>query len=273
MAIEDFEIIVVDNGSTDATERVVCELSTIVPNLRYVRCPEAGLSSARNCGLKQAAAPVVAFLDDDAIADAGWLTAIVDGFGIEPRPVAVGGPVAPWWEVPKPGWFPDSLIGCHNRNYGPVPRWYRYPAEAPIGCNMALQKHLALEAGGFNSQFHNYNDETELISRLVQGGGRLFYQPRATVRHFFAKERLNLLWQIRRHYEEGKSIAGMAALSRHASRFRRLGLVGHNFLSIARRSARVFVSRGPVRDRVERLTDLFALFGQTVYLAKSLAKK
>jgi glucosyl-dolichyl phosphate glucuronosyltransferase len=273
LAPDDHEIIVVDNGSTDATKQIVSGLMAEISNLRYVYIEKPGLSNARNRGLKAAAASVVAFLDDDAIAVQGWLAAIFNAFNIEPQPVCVGGPVEPWWEIPRPAWFPDSLVGCHNRYYGAVARWYNYPAEQPIGCNMAFLKERVGQMGGFNARLQKYNDETELISRLVQAGGRIFYEPRARVRHLIAKERLSLSSQIRRHYEEGKSLADAAALERSLPRIQRITEVGRNLLRIAKRFARLFISRAPIRDRIRWLADLSTLVGKTVHFTKSLRQE
>ena len=243
-----------------------------IPNLRYAFSENPGLSNARNRGLAEAAAPVVAFLDDDAIADQGWLSAILDGFNAQPQPACVGGPVEPWWETAQPTWFPVSLVGCHNRFYGATPHPYQYPAEQPIGCNMAFLKERVTAIGGFSAELQKYNDETELISRLVQAGGGIFYEPRARVRHLVAKERLALGWQIKRHYEEGKSLAGIAGLNGPVSRSQRINEVGQNLLTISKRFARLFVSLAPIRDRVQRLAELSILIGKTVYLTKSLSK-
>lgn len=267
------ETIVVDNGSTDETRQIVSGLTKEISNLRYVYEEKPGLSNARNRGLEKAAAPVVAFLDDDAMAVKEWLTAILDAFNAEPQPACVGGPVEPWWEIPQPAWFPDSMIGCSNRDYGAIARPYRYPAEQPVGCNMAFLKERVEEIGGFNPTLEKYNDETELISRLVQAGGRIFYQPRARVRHLLAKERLRLTWQIKRHYEEGKSLAGVASLKDHLPRSRRVTEVGRNLFSISKRCARLVISWSSLRQRVQRLADLSVVVGKTVYLTQSLREE
>ena len=269
----DYEIVVVDNGSADNTNELVRARAQNIPNLRAVSETDPGLSHARNRGLKESIAPIAAFLDDDAIASRDWLAAILHSFATQPEAVCVGGPVEPWWEVPRPGWFPESFIGCHHRDYGPTGRWYNYPAEQPIGCNMALLRTRVLDLGGFNTVLQKYNDETELIARIVRSGGRLFYEPRANIRHLVSRERLDLGWQIRRHYEEGKSLAAAAALEQRAPRMQRIPEVGHNLFSITKRFARLFVSLGPIRDRVERLANLSSLVGQTVYLTKSLREQ
>ena len=273
MARDDYEIIIVDNGSTDSTREIVSGLMRDLTNLRYVYEHKSGLSHARNRGLEEAAAPIVAFLDDDAIAVPAWLSSIVNAFTTQPGPVCVGGPVEPWYEVSRPTWFPDVFIGCHQRHYGDVPRWCSYPAEQPVGCNMAFVKERVMQVGGFNGQLQKYNDETELISRLIDAGGQIFYEPRAGIRHLFGKERLRLTWQIKRHYEEGKSLACVAASRGSVPRTRRITEIGRNLLSIGKRSARLIVSTESIQDRVRRLADLSLLIGKTVYVTNSLWAK
>lgn len=270
---DDYEIIVVDNASTDATRDVTTRLMQEAPNLRYIYEGTSGLSSARNRGIKEAVAPVVAFLDDDGLAANDWLAAILDAFAIEPRPACVCGPVEPWWEIPKPGWFPASLLGCHHLDYGPQSHWCNYPAEYPIGCNMAFAKHCVDEVGGFNVLLHNYNDETELTRRIVEHGGAIFYEPRARVRHLVEKERLSLSWQMKRHYREGVSVAIAADSKAHLARTRRMKQLGRNLASIALRTARLVISRDTIRHRIGRLAQLSSSIGTAMYLAKSLRER
>jgi glycosyltransferase involved in cell wall biosynthesis len=269
----DYEIIVIDNNSPDATREIVTGLMRETPNLRYIHESNPGLSHARNRGVTEAVAPIVAFLDDDALAANDWLSAILAAFAVEPTPACVGGPVEPWWEIPKPSWFPVSLLGCHQRNYGPQPHCYDYPSEQPIGCNIAFLKKRVHEIGGFNVQLDKYNDETELIRRIVEAGGRLFYEPRARVRHLIVKERLSLGWQIKRHYYEGVSQAVAAASNVRPARTRRIKELGQNLLRIAMQTARVIIGRGTIEHRFGKLAYLSSLVGTTTYLAKSLRQK
>src|SRR5713226_9622239 len=90
----DYEILVVDNGSTDRTQEVVKQF----PDARYLYEGEAGLCIARNAGWREAKGRYVAFFDDDATALPGWLAAIRDGFAsASPLVGIVGGPVRPIW--------------------------------------------------------------------------------------------------------------------------------------------------------------------------------
>jgi glucosyl-dolichyl phosphate glucuronosyltransferase len=270
----EYEIIVVDNGSTDATQSVVADLSREIANLRYVHEPGTGLSAARNRGLNEAGAPIVAFLDDDAIASPQWLYAILKTLNaVEPSAAGVGGPVEPWWEIPKPRWFPLSLLGCHYRHYGDQPRWYNYPAEQPIGCNMAFRKEWCLQLGGFNPLLEKYNDDTEFLQRLAVAGGKIFYQPEVAVQHLVQKNRLSIGWQMRRYYREGFSLGILRRQTDTPARTVQLKQVGRQLVSIGKRAVRVIVSRGSLADRMERVANLSLLVGETVYLTKSLRER
>ena len=268
-----YEIIVVDNDSTDDTADVVTGLMSEVPNLRYVHESNPGLSWARNRGLKEAYSPIVAFLDDDATATDEWLAVILEAFSIEPCPACVGGPVEPWWEIPKPNWFPESLVGCHYLNFGQQPRWCRYPTEHPVGCNMAFLKERVDQLGGFNVLLNKYNDETELMGRIAEAGGGIFYEPRAGVRHLIAKERLSLRWQMRRYYEEGVSRAVAASCQTRSARSGRIRQLGQNLVLTAVRGVRVILSLGSISHRVKRLAQLSTSIGTIAYLTKSLREK
>jgi glycosyltransferase involved in cell wall biosynthesis len=273
LAHDDYEIIVVDNASTDETKDVVTRLMSEVSNLRYVQESNPGLSRARNRGLKEACAPIVAFLDDDASANNEWLAVILEAFSTEPCPACVGGPVEPCWEIPKPNWFPESLVGCHYLSFGHEPRWCRFPSEHPIGCNMAFLKNRVDKLGGFNVLLNKYNDETELMQRIAEAGGGIFYHPRASVRHLVAKERLTLGWQMRRYYEEGMSRALAATCQNGSARNGRISELGKNLALTALRGARIVLSRGSIPDRVKRMAQLSTSIGTVVYLTKSFREK
>lgn len=98
------EIVVVDDGSTDDTPAVCQEAGGPLRGLRVIRQSNAGLGAARNRGWQATAAPVVAFLDDDAVAPPFWLERLVALFGEVPGDVAcVGGPVDAEWGAPPRG--------------------------------------------------------------------------------------------------------------------------------------------------------------------------
>jgi glucosyl-dolichyl phosphate glucuronosyltransferase len=105
----DYEIVVVDNGSTDRTPEIARHFQQIAP-VRYVLENRIGLCVARNTGWQSAAGRYISFFDDDAIAGSGWLSAIRDAFERGPRSVGViGGCVHPIWQGTRPPWLPYEI--------------------------------------------------------------------------------------------------------------------------------------------------------------------
>src|ERR1041385_623617 len=106
----DAELLIVDNGSSDETLRVAQSLAAANSQVRTLVEPTPGLSAARNTALREARGRVVVFLDDDAVAESGWLRAYRKFFLAPPsaRVAVAGGFVAPEYETPPPGWLRDG---------------------------------------------------------------------------------------------------------------------------------------------------------------------
>ena len=209
----DYEVIVVDNASTDGTREAVAALQPTMPNLRYLYEPALGLSNARNSGLREARGEVVAFLDDDARAEPGWLSALLDAFAAEPaRPLCAGGRVVPIWEREPPRWLPAfALASLSVIDYGETPRALDFPREWVAGCNMAFDRAFLLAAGGFDPRLGRRganlmsNEEIALFQGVVAAGGVIRYAPAAAVQHLVPASRVELGWFCRRMYAQGVS--------------------------------------------------------------------
>jgi glycosyltransferase involved in cell wall biosynthesis len=208
-----YEVIVVDNGGDAATAELLRRWAD-VPPFRCVREPVPGLSSARNRGVALAGAPYVAFIDDDAVAAPSWLEAIVRAFTeVAPRPACVGGKIEPAFAIPRPGWFPDELLGFLS-----VVDWS--PHAGPLsgqqwlaGTNIAFAQDELRALGGFSTQLSRRGEEllgmeeVVLQRRLRQLGRPLYYDPAIVVRHHVAAERLTRRWLHRRAFFQGISDA------------------------------------------------------------------
>ncbi|AGY58639.1 glycosyltransferase family 2 protein [Gloeobacter kilaueensis] len=215
-----FEILVVDNASTDRT-RSLCEAfqRERLPQLRYLFEPVQGLSRARNTGWQAAGSPYVAFLDDDAIPSPGWLAALLASFQtVLPEPVSVGGPIAPLWEVPRPDWvIPMMEVIFTTLDGGEEPRWFA-PNEFPWGANVAYRREALVAAGGFCERLGRVGvkllsgEEYLLNATLQRLGGGFYYDPQASVQHWIPKERVNAQWLIGRSYWQGRSVALIESL-------------------------------------------------------------
>ena len=169
-----FEIIIVDDGSRDATSQIAAEF----PQFRLIRQPNKGLSTARNVGLHAARGELIGYTDSDCVVDPHWLTLIV-GEMVGGKLGGCGGPnYAPheegWIEgcvAASPGAPCHVLIGDDR-------------AEHLAGCNMVFDKVALESVGGFDPQFTAAGDDVDICWRLMKAGYSLGYCPSAFVWHF-----------------------------------------------------------------------------------------
>jgi glycosyltransferase involved in cell wall biosynthesis len=215
---ESFEILVVDNGSTDSTPVLLAELTTTTPNLRWVSEPERGLSPARNRGVAEAAGELVLFLDDDAIADPTWVAELSGALGT-PGVVAAGGRIRLRWPAHRPPWLPaagDSLYSGFD--VGEAPVVLTYPA-TPFGANMGFRRSAFADIGGFSTALGRRassllsGEEKELFFRLAQRGDVVVYVPDAQVDHRVLDGRASRRWILRRSFDQGRSEIVVEALT------------------------------------------------------------
>jgi glycosyltransferase involved in cell wall biosynthesis len=227
-----FEIIVVDNNSTDETVNIVeaARQETTIP-FQYIFLQEMGLSRARNAGIHAARGALVAFLDDDAIADAQWVQEIEKGFQLFPQAVGAGGAVAGDYEIPKPAWLPaDLLFAVSVSAMGNESRLME-AHEAALGCNMAFRRETFCERGDFLTNLGRTGlsllagEEVEFCFRLYKQSDSILYNPHMRIKHWVPKERLTKTYIRQRMFWNGRSIAradqerGNSILVHAAARF------------------------------------------------------
>jgi glycosyltransferase involved in cell wall biosynthesis len=167
---DDFEVIVVDDGSTDDTT-VVLEALRDMPNLRWVCQEQAGPASARNRAWPMASAPLVAFTDDDCTATAGWLEAMVQAAALNPGAMIQGRTEIDPQQAPDAGPFSRSLEITES---GPF-----YAT-----CNMLYPQALLKKLGGFDESYPlPGGEDTDLAWRAREGGVRSVFVDEAVVHH------------------------------------------------------------------------------------------
>lgn len=224
----DAEVLVVDNGSTDDTAAVVGSFASV----RYVREDRLGLCHARNRGWREARAPVVAFLDDDAVAAPGWLAAVRKAFSGEDASVGcVGGAVLPDWELPPPPWLSRSVsLGLTIVDWpGERRRLTDLSAEWLVGANLACRVAALDTVGGFHPWLDRRggrllsSGEVFLEKQLMQRGYACVYEPAMCVYHRVSADRLTRSWFRRRYFWQGVSDALMDIIEHSPSPMRRAG--------------------------------------------------
>ena len=204
-----YEIIVVDNGSTDNTSEILDKYADN-PLVHVVNEPVAGLSRARNRGLKEAKASYVGYIDDDAVPGEKWLEAALEAFrGINPVPDWVGGPVTLEWEVAKPDWINEELSAPLGWvNWGNFPRPLK-TSEWLIGANSCFRKDSLEKFAGFDERLGRKGscllsgEETQIKKKIEASGGIIYYHPDVTVRHFVPADRAKTSWFYRRYFWGG----------------------------------------------------------------------
>ncbi|MEA2626348.1 MAG: glucosyl-dolichyl phosphate glucuronosyltransferase [Candidatus Binatota bacterium] len=207
-----FEVIVVDNGSSDGSGAAVAEAARTSPYpLRCVVEPAPGSSNARNRGIREAAAPIVAFTDDDVEPEPRWLAEIVDGFE-QHRAAAVGGRTVPVWHAPLPEWWLPEYEKPFARNWGETPTAVTtFPFFYSL--NLAVTKEVLDCLSGFDPRLgpsrgrHLVGEDADLCRRIHESGGQLHYLPAAVVRHHVPPERLTRAFFRRRFYYGGATHA------------------------------------------------------------------
>jgi glycosyltransferase involved in cell wall biosynthesis len=215
-----FEIIVVLDPNPDLIgfyrSRLNCDVRIVVSD-------GFGLSNARNVGVKNAKGDIVAFIDDDAVADKEWLKNLLKGYN-DSSVVGVGGYIKPLWERGRPKWFPEELdwiVGC---SYKGLPEYTTF-VRNPIGCNMSLRKEIFEVVGYFRSDVGRYGkkllsgEEPEFSIRIFRRlpNAKILYTPSAIVYHKVTGDRLSLSYLFIRSFNEGVSKAIISGFSSSAS--------------------------------------------------------
>jgi cellulose synthase/poly-beta-1,6-N-acetylglucosamine synthase-like glycosyltransferase len=189
-----FEVIVVDDGSSDATAAIAREYG-----FRSITTENLGLSNARNVGLEAATGEIVAYLDDDARPDPHWLTYLAATF-LSTEHAGVGGP-----NITPPGDGPIAECVA-NAPGNPVHVLLSdREAEHIPGCNMAFRKACLQAIGGFDARFRVAGDDADVCWRLQQRGWTLGFNPAAMVWHH-RRNSIRAYWKQQRGYGNAEAL-------------------------------------------------------------------
>jgi glycosyltransferase involved in cell wall biosynthesis len=211
----EWELLVVNNRCTDATDEVIAAFTGTLP-LRRVYEPEPGLSHARNAAVREATGTYILWTDDDTLVDPGWLAAYVEAYERWPRAVMFGGPVMPWFMAPPPAWVKSgwSLIAeaLAVRDLGPSPLLFDGGDNMPFGANYAVrieeQRHCLYDPRlGMRAGTLMVGEETRVLTDLLAAGFEGRWVPGASVRHCIPPSRMTTRYLRRYHFGVGRSWA------------------------------------------------------------------
>ena len=202
----------------DHNERLMQDVAKRFPGITVIaNRHRKGLSGARNSGLEVSRGDVVAFLDDDAIADGNWIANMLALYA-DADVIGTGGKVVPMWPERRPPWLPeefDWVVGCSYRGQPEK----RARIRNPIGCNMSVRRDVAQAVGGFREGTgRTANDasgceETEFFIRAseLQPSSKVLYDPAITVQHQISADRTSWAYFCKRCIAEGRSKTSMVS--------------------------------------------------------------
>jgi glucosyl-dolichyl phosphate glucuronosyltransferase len=209
-----WELLVVDNNSKDATREVAESFCRRYPaRFRYVFEPQQGKSFALNRGIREAAGDVLAFIDDDITAEPDWLFELTKPLS-DPQWAGTGGRVYLPKDFSAPSWMETegnrsllSILALFDLGSDSRPL-----SRPPIGNNMAFRKSVFAKYGGFRTDLGpspgseiRYED-TEFGSRVMRGGEQILYVPSAVVRHAVEPRRLKKEYFLAYHFDYGRAL-------------------------------------------------------------------
>jgi glycosyltransferase involved in cell wall biosynthesis len=213
-----YEILVVDNNSTDQTRSLVQSMAMENPEkLKYLFEPKQGLSYGRNTGIAAAKTAVIAFTDDDVRVAPDWVWRIKTGFEANPDIDFLGGKVVPRWPAEPPPWLtranwsPLALL-----DYGDRPFYVDSEKQlCLIGANFAFRRRAFDKVGLFKTDFQRVKDgigsleDHEILLRLWQAKSRGLYVPELVVTAEIEPERMGKKYHRKWHASHGRFYAAL----------------------------------------------------------------
>jgi glycosyltransferase involved in cell wall biosynthesis len=238
-----YEVIIVDNNSTDETRQVVESLSSKHRNLRYIFEPKQGLSHGRNAGIANARASIIAFTDDDIQAGKDWIANIKGAFDRHPEADLIGGRVLPIWARQPPSWLTiDHWSPLAILDYGPVPfKVDSNNALCLVGANFAVRRRLIDRLGPFNAELQRVGDSVGSLEDFYQlecawrAGLITLYEPSIVVTAQIPEDRTSKAYHRRWHTGHGKFYSLMRSPDMERSYLGRLfDVPGHLYKQFAK---------------------------------------
>jgi len=208
-----WEILLVDNASTDATPALLTDTTWRPPDVsvRIVREQQLGLSNARNRAIKESRGKYLLFVDDDETPDRQWLTAYEHAM-LAHAPDALGGRIDVLFEHgERPSWLQDELLGFLGHLDHGEDCWLNDPDTPFYGGNFAVRVDLFPEVGDFDAdlgrkgEVNTGGEDTEFYRRLVASNYKVRWVPDAIINHRIRADKLWKSYFLDLHYRQGMS--------------------------------------------------------------------
>jgi len=204
-----WELLVIDNNSTDDTGEVVASFGVSMPAPRHVVETKQGLDHGRNRAIAEAQGDFIVLVDDDILVEPDWLSQLVAPFSSKSahRIGVVGGEVAPVFPDGVPAWLEGSHRPLEFRaDPGPLP-----PGQAPMGANFAFPKWVFMRFGSFDTRLDRQGarlfggGDSEMIRRIRSVGLEAWFAPGAKALHQIPSSRLTLRYAMRHAFDSARS--------------------------------------------------------------------
>jgi glycosyltransferase involved in cell wall biosynthesis len=264
-----FEVLVVDNGSSDNTVQIASEFS-----VKVFHCSKRGIGPPRNLGIKMAKGKVVCLTDSDCVVESDWLEKINEFFERNPEADGVGGPVLPYSDNQNKVQRLTGELFVEDQGYPEEVRKVEFGSFAGMifGSNCAYKKEVVVSAGGFSEPG---GSNLELVWRLVRMRRNLFFNPQVRTWHIFP---WSLNGVMKQQFRWGSQLTHMQRLNGlRKKNLMDIGLVpyfvGRRLLSLL--SSRnlekeamhllqlTSFSLGQIHGYAERATSMLSVIGQT----------
>ncbi len=210
----EYEIVLVNNNSTDNTEQECRRFQDDYPEVNFHYCVETnqGLSYARNCGIRQSAGDLLAYVDDDATVNKEYLSTYARFFADHPDAVAAGGPILPVYETEEPSWMTHYTRQLITGKLYLGDKEREFPGGAfPGGGNACYRKSVFDTVGLFNVELGRKGnsligaEEKDLFDKMTTNGMHFYYLPNAILYHIIPPHKLTQDYFDRLTYSIGVS--------------------------------------------------------------------
>ncbi len=268
-----FEVLIIDNNSTDGTKEIATDFCKENLNFRYIFEEKQGLSQARNRAIDEAKGKYIAYIDDDAIADKEWIEKIISVIQNNKDIAAFGGKILPWYNIEKPKWFKDEF-GTHSWGDKHLQlNLQNYPFGLS-GSNMIFNKDVLIKYGGFSAEYGMvgnkiaFGEESLLFNKMLKNNENVQYSPDLFVYHLVSEKSYSPKNVFKRSVQSGKTIAQIRKAELLSIDFiKKFCMLGVSFFELAIFIVPGFFSRAFIYKKLKK----FGYFAG--YIAAILSKE